>query len=88
MMLRKISVNHDYLRQSRKYTYLAQSHVARMVFYGEQAFNICLTQQSKNLLYFNSNIIKSQASTGNFLFVRLFGVSLEKNRQRAFKIST
>lgn len=66
-----MKVNHDNLRQSRKYTYLAQSHVTSMVFYGEQVFNICLTHQSKNLLYFNSNIIKSQASTGNFLFVRL-----------------
>ena len=42
-MLRKISVNHDYLGQSRKYTYLAQSHVTRMVFYWEEIFNICLT---------------------------------------------
>ena len=88
MMLRKISVNHYYLGQSKKYTYLAQSHVTRMVFYWEQIFNICLTHQNKNLLYFNSNIIKSQASTGNFLFARLFGVSLEKNRQRTFKISS
>lgn len=51
-MLRKISVNHDYLGQAKKYAHLTQRHIPRTISFLGDILNPCLTSQKQQFVLF------------------------------------